>query len=82
MKEFYLVTVEKIEEPAGYAESEPLSSPPPPTNSLNSLSYTGPYCPLCGSDYPKKYWLFGKRYCVNSDCRNKIPPTGWDGITR
>ena len=36
------------------------------------VSYTGPCCPLCNSDYPKRFWFFGKRYCINTNCKNRL----------
>jgi hypothetical protein len=31
-------------------------------------AYIGPTCPKCGSDYPKRFWLFGKQYCISDEC--------------
>jgi len=28
------------------------------------------FCPLCHSSFPRKYILFGKRYCINPKCKN------------
>ena len=31
-------------------------------------------CPNCGSSAIRKPWLFGKRYCINEQCKfNKKP---------
>jgi len=30
------------------------------------------FCPLCDSSFPRKYILFGKRYCINQECKNHI----------
>lgn len=45
--------------------------PTPPQIEIHSEHYVGPMCPLCNSDYPKRFWLFGRRVCVNPHCRNE-----------
>lgn len=45
-----------------------LTEPRPPLIEMHGESYNGPMCPKCGSDYPRKYVVFGKRYCIQSDC--------------
>lgn len=52
------------------------AEPKPPLLEYHSDNYMGSMCPECGSDYPKRFWILGKRYCVNPECslRRKTVP--------
>lgn len=45
-----------------------MREPRPPLIVIHSESYGGPVCPECGSDYPKRFVMFGRRRCVNPRC--------------
>ena len=44
--------------------------PPCPPNVMHRDGYSGPVCPRCRSDYPRKYWLFGARRCIRAGCEH------------
>jgi len=46
----------------------PSLPPPPPLNRILNSNYIGPQCPKCSSDFPHRFWIFGKRRCINPSC--------------
>ena len=47
---------------------------PTPPSLIYRLEGITKICPKCKSSYPKKYYIFGKRYCINPQCENRENP--------
>ena len=45
----------------------PILKPKFPLNKIIKEGFSK-FCPICGSSYARKYWIFGKRYCININC--------------
>ncbi len=46
--------------------------PAAPLLVMHDPNYGGPKCSECDSDYPKRWMVYGKRYCINQECSKSL----------
>jgi hypothetical protein len=54
-----------------------VSEPPkPPISKVinDGVFNSSGWCPRCHSTAVRKPWIFGKRYCINTECYNHYKP--------
>jgi len=56
-------------------KSRPDSPKPPISRVMNyGLLNSSGFCPICHSTAIRRPWLFGKRYCINKECKYHKKP--------
>lgn len=48
--------------------------PKPPTSRIILEGGGCDFCPVCKSSRVRKYFIFGKKLCINKDCRTNNKP--------